>query len=120
MADRAQFRVARWVSRLAGLFLASGLGLSQAVAQAPGADVCGRCHEDMVASYQASIHGKKGHPKAPANAGECVACHANGAEHVKAGGGRGAGGIVNPSPRNKAMTAEAKSAVCLTCHSDNR
>ena len=111
----------KWSSALlaaAGLFLAG----APAGAQAPaaGAEVCAGCHADYVASYQESIHGKKGHPKAPANAGECNACHANSAEHVKAGGGRGAGGIVNPSPRNKAMPALAKDQICMGCHADNR
>ena len=72
---------------------------------APGPEVCQACHADYVASYRDSIHGRKGNPNAPANAGECAVCHANTAEHVKAGGGRGAGGIVNPGPRNKSMSA---------------
>jgi DmsE family decaheme c-type cytochrome len=125
MADRRRLNWSRVLGNWSGiaLFLASALAFvdQPALAQAaPGPEVCQNCHADSVASYQASIHGKKGHPKTPANAGGCVACHANAAEHVKAGGGRGAGGIVNPSPRNKAISAEAKSNICLGCHSDNR
>jgi DmsE family decaheme c-type cytochrome len=86
----------------------------------PGPDACAGCHQDSVDSFSASIHGKKGHAKSPASNGGCVVCHANGAEHVKAGGGKGAGGIVNPGPRNKSMSAEAKTEICLSCHSDNR
>src|SRR5678816_2578557 len=88
----------------------------RAAAQAPGPEVCAGCHADRAASYAASIHGQKGHPRSPASSGGCVACHANAADHVKAGGGRGAGGIVNPGPQNKAMPASAKSAICLNCH----
>ena len=113
------FRIlAAFLLSIAGLAL---LGARPASAQpAPGPEVCRGCNEDKVASYQASIHGRKAHPKTPANNGECSVCHANAAEHVKAGGGRGAGNIVNPSPRNKSMSAEAKGAVCLGCHADNR
>jgi DmsE family decaheme c-type cytochrome len=107
-------------AHLAVLFAALGLFAAAASAQAPGPDVCAGCHADAVASFNESIHGKTGHAKSPAANGGCVSCHANAAEHVKAGGGKGAGGIVNPGPRNKAMTAQAKDAVCMACHSDNR
>ena len=102
------------------LFAFLALIAAPARAQAPGPEVCAGCHEDRVAAYSASIHGQAGHPRSPASIGGCVACHANAAEHVKAGGGRGAGGIVNPSPDNKKMTAAAKSAICLNCHETSR
>jgi DmsE family decaheme c-type cytochrome len=110
------------VIRVAAACLAAFIGFSvaPAMAQPPGPEVCKNCHEDYVVSFEASIHGKKGHPKSPASAGGCFVCHGDGTEHVKAGGGRGVGGIVNPSPRNKSMTAEAKSNICLGCHTDNR
>ena len=117
-------RVSRYqtFSRLSGALLAAvGFLIASPPATAQtGSEACASCHADAVATYQASIHGKKGHPKAPANAGECNVCHANSAEHVKAGGGRGAGGIVNPSPRNTAMSALAKDQICMGCHADNR
>ncbi|MFY9315705.1 MAG: DmsE family decaheme c-type cytochrome [Burkholderiales bacterium] len=91
-----------------------------ASAQAPGPDACAGCHAEAVASYENSIHGKKGHAKAPAAGTGCASCHANSAEHVRAGGGKGAGGIVNLSPRNKKLSAAQKDAVCMSCHSDNR
>ena len=91
-----------------------------AIAQPPGPEVCQNCHAEYVETFDASIHGKKGHPKSPASAGGCVACHGDATEHVKAGGGRGVGGIRALSPRNKSLSAEQKSEVCLSCHSDNR
>ena len=115
----------RWLSvsrPIPGALLLLAAAIAPGLAAAQGADpeVCKACHVGYFETYEASIHGKKGHPKTPASNGGCIACHANGAEHVKAGGGRGAGGIVNPSPRNKNMTAEQRSGVCLACHSDNR
>ncbi len=94
------------------------IGAQPAAAQSapPGPDVCAGCHEDKVQSYQQSMHGQKGNPKAPAAGLECAACHGDGTKHVEAGGGRGVGGIINPDPKNKAMTAEQKSAICLNCH----
>ena len=100
---------------LAGVF--AGPALAQ---NSPGSEVCAACHAAQTESFADSIHGKKGHPRSPANAGGCVACHGDGTEHVKAGGGRGVGGIRNPGPRNKSMSAEEKSSVCLGCHSTDR
>jgi len=116
MSCRQLLRSALYPALFAFLALCS----AAARAQAPGPEVCAGCHEDKVASYAASVHGQAGHPKSPASNGGCVACHANAAEHVKAGGGRGAGGIVNPGPDNKKMTAAAKSAICLNCHETSR
>jgi DmsE family decaheme c-type cytochrome len=81
----------------------------------PGPDVCAGCHEASVNYYKNSVHGQKGNLRGPANAGECSTCHGDGTEHVKAGGGRGLGGIKNPG--GKTMAAEDKNALCLTCHS---
>jgi DmsE family decaheme c-type cytochrome len=103
------------------LFIGNAIVAPQsAVAQAPGPDVCAGCHEGYVKSFMASIHGKTGDPKSPANNGACSVCHGDGTEHVKAGGGRGVGGIINPGPSNKKMSAEAKSAICLSCHETTR
>ncbi|MDP1717536.1 MAG: DmsE family decaheme c-type cytochrome, partial [Burkholderiales bacterium] len=40
--------------------------------------------------------------------------HGDGTAHVKAGGGKGAGGIINPG--SKTLAAEAKNQTCLGCH----
>jgi DmsE family decaheme c-type cytochrome len=120
-------RASNWlVSILPAVFLAIGVIGAPKVATAqlstagPPAEVCQNCHSAQAESYRDSIHGKKGHPRAPASVGECAACHGDGTAHVKAGGGRGVGGIVNPSPRNKAMAAEQKSKICLSCHDTSR
>ena len=85
-------------------------------AQAPGPDVCAGCHEAQVNNYKQSVHGQKGNLRGPSNAGECSTCHGNGAEHVKAGGGRGVGGIKNPGGKSASMSADDKNATCMSCH----
>jgi DmsE family decaheme c-type cytochrome len=103
---------------LSVLFLFGTLFFSlEAAAQAargPGADVCKNCHANYYETYQTHKHSTKGDPRAPANRGECAACHGDGTAHVKAGGGRGVGGIINPG--SKTLAADAKNGICLTCH----
>jgi len=98
--------------------LAFLLGLASfspaALAAGPGPEICAGCHEAPAASYAASVHGQKGNLRGPAGAGDCSTCHGDATEHVKAGGGRGVGGIKNPG--GKTMPAEEKNATCLTCH----
>lgn len=117
MVNRPRFQPTRSISKWIGAVLLGGglslLGL-QALAQAPGPEVCKACHEATVNYYSGSVHGQKGNVRGPANAGNCSTCHGDGTEHVKAGGGRGVGGIKNPG--SKAMAAEEKNAVCQTCH----
>jgi DmsE family decaheme c-type cytochrome len=81
---------------------------------APEAETCKGCHADYVETYAATKHGQAGNVKGP----DCQTCHANALEHAKAGGGRGAGGILGFN--NKAIPAEKKSSVCLACHESNR
>ena len=56
------------VIRLAAASLAAFLALPTALAQPPGPEVCQACHAPYVETFQASIHGQKGHPKSPASA----------------------------------------------------
>ncbi|MGZ5177393.1 MAG: DmsE family decaheme c-type cytochrome [Burkholderiales bacterium] len=88
-----------------------------ASAQAPGPEVCKACHAEKVAAYEASVHGQKGNKRGPSNAGECAVCHGDPTEHVKAGGGRGVGGIKNPG--SKTMSPDQKNGTCLTCHANS-
>ncbi len=81
---------------------------------APGAEVCKACHAPYYETYKTHKHSTKADPRTPANRGECATCHGDGTAHVKAGGGRGVGGIINP--RSKSLAAEAKNSICLTCH----
>lgn len=99
-----------------GLVINPGAASAQS-ASASGPEVCKNCHLDKYESYQASVHGQKGNKRGPANAGQCSTCHGDGTEHVKAGGGRGVGGIINPG--SKSLAPEAKSAICLTCHKND-
>ena len=104
---------------LSAIILASGLITSSGVATAqtaggPSQEVCKNCHTDHVASYLETKHGQKGNVKGP----DCQTCHGNGDAHVKAGGGKGVGGIIGFN--NKAMPADKKAAICLSCHEGNR
>jgi DmsE family decaheme c-type cytochrome len=102
---------------IAGVLLGFvGLTNVHAAAGAPDADVCKGCHEAYVVDFEKSIHGQKGHPRSPANAGGCSICHGDGAAHVNAGGGRGS--IKNPA--SKKIPAGEQSAACLTCHEGAR
>lgn len=113
--------VLKWLnSILPAILLAGGLlgisGFAAAPAQAagPGPEVCKNCHAAQVESYQATKHSTKGDPRSPANAGACSTCHGDGTAHVKAGGGRGVGGIINPG--SKTLSADAKNTTCVSCH----
>ena len=47
---------------------------------------------------------------------ECENCHGPGSLHVKAGGGRGVGGIISFRPDDTSRSAEENNAICLGCH----
>lgn len=94
-----------------GILLRAGPAGAQ---MAPGPEVCKNCHEEKVASYLLTKHSMKVDARTPAARGGCSVCHGDGTEHVKAGGGRGVGGIKNPG--SKTVPSEEKNALCLTCH----
>lgn len=96
-----------------GILFSPGFAAAQ-MAQGPDAEVCKNCHEDKYQSFLAHRHGTKADPRTPAARGGCVVCHGDGTEHVKAGGGRGVGGIKDPSP--KEMSSEDINKLCLGCH----
>jgi DmsE family decaheme c-type cytochrome len=108
-----------WMRAIVGAAIAAfGFGATNVAAEPPGPEICKGCHEAYVDSYLASKHGAVGNTAGPAGHGGCVACHGDGTQHVAAGGGRGVGGIVNPSSKN--LTGAQKDRICLTCHEANR
>ncbi len=96
-----------------GVLFSPGLAAAQ-MAQGPAPEVCKNCHEEKYASYSLTRHSMKADARTPAANGGCAVCHGDGTEHVKAGGGRGVGGIKNPA--SKTMSSDEKNALCLTCH----
>lgn len=81
---------------------------------APEAEICKGCHEQKVTEYANTLHAQKGNTRGP----DCQTCHGDATEHIKAGGGKGVGGILGFG--NKKIPAAKKAAVCLTCHENNR
>src|SRR5437773_1140262 len=96
----------------------AGLVAGAAWAEPPGPEVCQNCHPKFVETFTASQHGNKADKRTPAANGGCVNCHGDGTEHVKAGGGRGVGGIINPASPN--ISAAVKEEKCLTCHTGGK
>ena len=76
------------------------------------APVCANCHEAQWNSIDLSPHGAK----SDADGGMCQACHGNATEHLK--DPMKAKPTANPFA--KGGTADARTAVCMTCHSGNR
>ena len=98
--------------------LLGAAAMHDAVAQPPGPEVCKNCHEPYFNTFASTVHGNKAHPRSPASTAGCTSCHGDGTEHVAKGGGKGVGGMTNLS--SKAIPAEQKDRVCLTCHEANR
>jgi len=79
-----------------------------------GAKACLTCHTGQAASFEKTLMGRIG--KTQKGKFDCENCHGPGSAHVKAGGGRGVGGIISFRPEDQSRTAEENNAVCLTCH----
>ena len=79
-----------------------------------GAKVCLTCHASQAAEFEKTLMGKIG--KTQPGKFDCENCHGPGSAHVKAGGGRGVGGINSFRPNDDSRTAEENNGVCLTCH----
>ena len=99
--------------------VASGFAAAAAPAAAQSErEMCRGCHTPYVETFEASIHGKRGHPRAPANAGDCSSCNGAGViDHAKKGGGKAHAGM---RTFTKKTAAEDRSNVCQTCHASNR
>lgn len=79
-----------------------------------GAKVCVTCHATQAESFSHTLMGRIG--KTQKGKFDCENCHGPGSAHVKAGGGRGVGGIISFRPEDLSRTAEENNAICLTCH----
>ncbi len=82
------------------------------VATYVGTKVCLGCHTTQAETFGHTLMGrlvKQGKL-------QCETCHGPGSAHVKAGGGRGVGGIISFRPNDLSRTAEENNAICLACH----
>src|SRR6185369_983800 len=79
-----------------------------------GAKVCVTCHANQAESFSRTLMGKIG--KTQKGKFDCENCHGPGSAHVKAGGGRGVGGIISFRPEDLSRTAEENNSICLGCH----
>jgi DmsE family decaheme c-type cytochrome len=78
-----------------------------------GSQACQTCHAPLIAEFQKTLMGKIGITQK--GKFECENCHGPGSAHVKAGGGRGVGGILSfgsDDPR----PVEERNGICLACH----
>ena len=78
-----------------------------------GSQACATCHAPLIAEFKKTLMGKIG--GAQKGKFECENCHGPGSAHVKAGGGRGVGGILSfgaDDPRS----VEERNGLCLGCH----
>jgi len=79
-----------------------------------GAKICTTCHATQAESFKHTLMGRIGMTQKGKL--DCENCHGPGSAHVKAGGGRGVGGIISFRPNDRSRTAEENNAICLTCH----
>jgi DmsE family decaheme c-type cytochrome len=79
-----------------------------------GSKRCLDCHSGQAAEFDKTLMGRIG--KTQKGKMECENCHGPGSAHVKAGGGRGVGGIISFRPNDSSRTAEENNAICLSCH----
>jgi DmsE family decaheme c-type cytochrome len=79
-----------------------------------GSQVCLTCHASQAAAFAQTVMGKIG--KVRKGTMECENCHGPGSLHVKAGGGRGVGGMITFRSDDPTRTVEDNNAICLACH----
>jgi len=79
-----------------------------------GEKACMTCHASHAAEFAKTLMGKIG--KTQPGKFACESCHGPGSAHVKAGGGRGVGGIISFRPNDLSRTAEENNEICLACH----
>jgi len=82
-----------------------------------GAQVCMGCHATHAASFNQTVMGRVfRNPRNAQERGGCETCHGAGSLHVKAGGGRGVGGIISFRKDDTSRPVEDNNAICLACH----
>jgi DmsE family decaheme c-type cytochrome len=91
-------------------------GASTADNRYAGSDACIECHEDYYASYLKNRHGYASDPRTPAARQGCESCHGPGAEHAESDGEK----PIRSLKPDSAGSADEKSAVCLSCHTNGR
>jgi DmsE family decaheme c-type cytochrome len=79
-----------------------------------GAKVCMTCHASQTETFKHTLMGRIGMTQK--GKFDCENCHGPGSAHVKAGGGRGVGGIISFRPEDTSRTATENNAICLACH----
>jgi DmsE family decaheme c-type cytochrome len=79
-----------------------------------GAKVCLTCHAAQAATFAETLMGRIG--KTHQGKFDCENCHGPGSAHVRAGGGRGVGGIISFRANDPNHTAAENNAICLNCH----
>ncbi len=77
-----------------------------------GSQVCAGCHAGHIEAFGQTLMGKL----QKLGKLQCETCHGAGSAHVKAGGGRGVGGIISFRSEDKSRTVEDNNAICLSCH----
>lgn len=76
-----------------------------------GVETCAACHADIAAKHRRSPHAQVGADGPEGLDISCESCHGPGSLHTEAGGGKGVGGLVNPSK---------DPSTCYACHTDKK
>jgi DmsE family decaheme c-type cytochrome len=79
-----------------------------------GEKVCVTCHAGHAESFSKTLMGRIG--KTQPGKFACESCHGPGSAHVKAGGGRGVGGIISFRTDDLSRSVEENNGICLACH----
>lgn len=76
-----------------------------------GTETCASCHVKEFKEFQQSTHARLSVPGDQPKMQGCEMCHGPGSLHVAAGGGRGVGGMINPTKNPE---------TCFACHLEKK
>ena len=79
-----------------------------------GEKACMTCHAGHAEAFSKTLMGRIN--KTQPGKFACENCHGPGSAHVKAGGGRGVGGIISFRVDDLSRTPAENNAICLACH----